>query len=348
MQIDFHTKSPRFLISRLTHIGDCVLTMPLASALKKRWPKSTITWAVQKPSNQLLALNSDIDEVFVVEKNWFTKPAAIKQLYRKFRNKAFDVSFDPQSLFKSAALARLAGAKHRLGFSGEYGREFSTWMNNRSIVPKCTHLVDRTLELLTPLGIKKPAPVFRMNCSKLSHVYVSTALAKSNVVGPYCVINPGASWPSKQWDNHRFAKVAVQLQRDFCIKPVITWSGEDELKMARQIAELSGHTAVIAPTTNLEQLAAICQKARFFLGCDTGPLHIASAMGTPCIALHGPTLPEKSGAYGTRHVSIQKRYQSGSARQRRRASNDAMMDIQVSDVIDACITIVAASRNRIA
>lgn len=341
MNISIDTDSPRILICRLTHIGDCVLTMPLATAIKQKWPNATITWAVQKPSNQLLDLNRDIDEVITVPKNWFKRPSVVRQLHRQLREKKFDISFDPQSLFKSAALARISGAKHRIGFAGEYGRELSTWLNNRTFKPQTVHLVDRTMEMLNPLGSENTEPTFRMRCSQFSHVYVKTALEKSNVTGRYCVINPGASWPSKQWTNRRFGILAETLKNEFNIQPVVTWAGQEELAMAKEVIEHSRHAATLAPSTNLEQYAALSEQAEFFVGCDTGPMHIASAMGTLCVVLHGPTLPEKSGAYGPKHVSVQKWFQDGSAKQRRKARNDAMLDIDVQDVIDACAIVVS-------
>ena len=346
MNFSIETDAPRFLICRLTHIGDCVLTMPLASALKQQWPNSTITWAVQKPSEQLLKLNADIDEIITVPKNWFKSLPTVRRLFTELRARKFDVSFDPQSLFKSAALARLAGATYRLGFSGEYGKELSTWLNNRTFAPKKTHLVDRTLEMLNALGASCPIPEFKMQCSQFAHTYVKTALGKAGVNGRYCVINPGASWQSKQWDNQRFGEVARQLKLDLQIQPVITWAGQAELEMAKAIVQFSRHNAILAPDTNLEQFAALSVGAELFVGCDTGPMHIASGMGTPCVVLHGPTLPERSGAYGGQHVAIQKWFQDGSAKQRRRAGNLAMRDIQVKDVLEACELVIRVRRRK--
>ncbi len=119
----------------------------------------------------------------------------------------------------------------------------------------------------------------------------------------------------------------------------MTWAGEEELQMAKYIVNDSVGGAILTPKTNLLELAALCNfesGARFFIGGDTGPLHIASAMGTPCIGLHGPTRPQDSGAYGPQHIAIQDWYQSGSSRYRRNADNDAMQDIDVTTVCQAC------------
>ncbi len=106
--------------------------------------------------------------------------------------------------------------------------------------------------------------------------------------------------------------------------------------MAAHIHRVAGNAAVIAQETSLTELAALCHRAGFFIGSDTGPLHLATAVGTPCVGLYGTTRPEESGAWGPQHIAIQKWYQSGSCRQRRNASNEAMRDIQVEDVLNGC------------
>ena len=112
----------------------------------------------------------------------------------------------------------------------------------------------------------------------------------------------------------------------------MTWAGDEELAMASAITSLAKWAVELAPKTNLRQLAALSARAMFFLGCDTGPMHLAAAMNTPCLGLYGPTRPGDSGAYGETHVHLQARYQSGTSRERRSANNDAMREISVSDV----------------
>ncbi|MFO0455195.1 MAG: glycosyltransferase family 9 protein, partial [Planctomycetota bacterium] len=139
---------PRFLISRLSHIGDAILTMPLACQLKRTFPNCEIAWAAEGAASKLLRLHPLIDRLIAVPKGWLKKPSAWRKLRGELREFAPEVAFDPQGLLKSAALARLSSASVRIGFSGRFGREGSTWLNNRLVEPRTTHLVDRTLELL--------------------------------------------------------------------------------------------------------------------------------------------------------------------------------------------------------
>jgi ADP-heptose:LPS heptosyltransferase len=111
--------------------------------------------------------------------------------------------------------------------------------------------------------------------------------------------------------------------------------------MARGIVQASDGAAILAPETDLGQLAALLGKARLLVTSDTGPMHIAAAVGTTCVALFGPTLPGRSGPVGSRHVCIQKRYQEGSGPQRRGEDNSAMCEITVDDVLEGCLKIVS-------
>ena len=116
----------------------------------------------------------------------------------------------------------------------------------------------------------------------------------------------------------------------------MVWAGDREQEWAGQIVAHSAGYACLAPETNLPELAALMQPARLCVSADTGPLHLAAALGTPCVGLYGSTQPSVCGPYGDQHVSVQAYYQAGSSRERRRADNDAMQAITASDVIAAC------------
>ena len=115
--------------------------------------------------------------------------------------------------------------------------------------------------------------------------------------------------------------------------------------MAQGIVHCPGkdECGFVAPKTSLREYAALCDYASFFIGCDTGPMHIATAMGTPSIGLYGPTLPTESGAYGPQNIAVQKWHQDGTSRERRKAENLAMMDIKPEDVFKACDEMVERS-----
>jgi lipopolysaccharide heptosyltransferase I len=335
----------RILICRLSHIGDCILTLPMLTSLRRARPDAWIAWATERPCDQLLSRHPQLDELITIPKGWMKRPSSILAMRRKLREYSFDITIDPQSIAKSAMLAWVSGASLRLGFSGVHGREGSPWFNNRLVQTQSTHLVDRSLELLTALEIQPGEAQFELPLRESTDCYVEQFLTQRGLEDArFLVINPGASWPSKRWENSRFAEVARQLYEKTGLPSVVTWAGDMELAWATAICTDSGGAAMLAPKTDLPQLASLLKRAEIFVGCDTGPLHLAAAAGTVCVGLYGPTRPQDSGAYGQRHFAIQNEYQGGSSRQRRRGSNRAMKLITADQVVDICLRALATVR----
>ena len=322
----------RILITRLSHIGDCVLTLPLACSLKAQIPKAHIAWVTESPNQQILAGHPAIDELVVLPKGWFRKLSTIQETRARLRALDCQVAIDPQGLTKSSVLGWLSGAPKRIGFESPHGRELSTLMNTDRVKAARTHLVDRSLELLFPLGFAHSKVQFALQAKSEAMEFVDAFIQLNHLGCGYAVINPGASWPSKLWPARRFGQIARRLGQVHQVPTVVTWAGEDERRWADEIVARSGGHAVLAPPTTLAQLLAVLEKGRFYIGSDTGPTHMAAAVNTPCVVLHGPTKPECSGPYGERHVPIQAYYHAGSSRARRRADNSAMRAIEVETV----------------
>ena len=335
-------EQPKILITRLSHIGDCVLTLPMVNRIKDRFPNSNISWAIEAPTQKLLAGHSAVDEFIVVPKAWMKKPANWFELRRQFKLRNFDIAIDPQGITKSAMLGWISGAKTRIGIKGQWGRELSPWLNNQLVETEQTHLVDRSLDLLEALNDSAPTtrePRYEFPVPDEAIQFCNGFLAGEDLAR-FVVINPGASWASKRWNNERFGSVGSWLFRHKGLRSVLTWAGSEEQAMVEEIAAFDPDAFVIAPSTDLPQLAAMLSLADMLIGCDTGPLHIAAAVGTPCVGLYGTTRPQDSGAWPyagpTQHVAVQKWHQSGSCRKRRSAANDAMMDILAADIFAAC------------
>ena len=331
----------RILITRLSHIGDCILTLPLVNAIRKQHPDAFIAWAVESPSEQLLENHPEIDHIIHIPKSWMATPSAWTSIRRDLRCEGFDVVIDPQGLTKSAMLGWLSGAKRRIGIKGRWGRELSPWLNNTLVEPLSDHVVDRSMELLSKLDIESPQVEFNLPTADESNQKIDQWL-NNHKLNSFVVINPGASWRSKRWENDRFGTVASHLYQQHNLRTVITWAGEQEKAMAQQIFRLNQRGSVFAMPTTLNELASLVARSQFFVGCDTGPMHIATAVGTPCVGLYGTTRAKDSGAYGPQNVAVQKWYQSGSCKKRRGANNDAMRDIMASDVNAACDKMIAS------
>ena len=324
---------PRILITRLSAVGDCIHTMPLVGALRRRYPHAFIAWATQKGPATLLEGYPGLDEVIVVSRDWLSSWSSIKQVRRRLQGCRFDITVDPQSLTKSALLGWLSGAHIRIGFRKPQGRELSIWLNTCLIEPTADHVVDRYLQTVSPLvEMEQPEANFelpRRSCENVEQFIASACLGTG-----FSVINPGAGWDSKLWLPERFAQVAKYLADQYHLRSVIVWAGERERAWADQIVSQSGGHACQAPDTSLPELAELMRAARICVASDTGPLHLAAAVSTPCVALFGPTLPRVCGPYGKSHRCVQAYYQDG--RGRRRAENGAMRAIDAVSVMRAC------------
>lgn len=323
----------RILITRLSHLGDCVLTLPLATAIRAHNPQARIAWIIEKPGQQLLANHPAIDELIAIPRGWLKRPRQLFAIRKQLRSFNPDICIDPQSLSKSAILARLSGAPRRIGFGTPIGREIAPNLNNELVVPETEHLVDRTLGLLARLDIPVPTSVdFAMPHYDSAATELQPFIDNQHLGCTFAVINPGAGWASRRWPPRRYGAVARYLGQTFQIPSVVAWAGANEEKMATEIVNRSGGHGIMAPRTSLQQLAELLRKAAFYVGSDTGPMHIAAAVGTPCVSLYGPTLPGRSGAYGDIHEHVQSFYQSTN----RKKGDEAMRAIEPEAVIAAC------------
>jgi lipopolysaccharide heptosyltransferase I len=334
---------PRILIVRLSAIGDVIHGMPIACALRERFPRAYLGWVVEERAAELLKGHEALDELIVLPRGWLRRPRLIWQLRRRLRAARFDLVLEAQGLTKAAVAAWLSGAKRRIGFGGRWGRELSPWLNTELVDASDRHAVQRNLALLEPLGIRTPAVRFQVPQRPADREAVAAVLRPLGLSEGFAVINVGAGWPSKLWPAERFAAVAAHLGRNWTLPSLVVWGNDQERRRAEQIVSGSEGHARLAPKMTLSQLAVLAGRARLFLGSDTGPLHLAAAVGTPCVGLYGPWPAEKHGPYGPGHVVVQKMRMEGSTRQRRRAPPIYMEAISVADVCDACRKILTRS-----
>ncbi len=335
--------TPRFLITRLSAIGDCMETLPLAMAIKDRWPQSHLVWIVDCGVDALLKHHPAIDQVIRIRKGFLSRPRELWRLRKQLRALKIDFSIDPQGLLKSAVLGWLAGATDRIGFAAGQAREHAWRFYHDAISPRSTHLVDRQLELLEPLGIFEApvrfGPLETSSCSVEVETILQSLIPNSK---GFAVINPGASWASKRWPHERYVEVATKIHKMIGLQSLVVWGNAAEQQLARSIVEASPHACLLSPDTSLHVLAGILKRSRMFIGSDTGPMHIAAAVGTPCVAMFGTTRAEYCGPYGEVHRILQKQYDAGSNTYRRTTTNAAMLEITVESVIEQCLQVASS------
>lgn len=332
---------PRVLIVRLSAVGDCVQTLPLACALREQWPGADISWVVERPAAPLVALCPAIDRLVVLPRGFARRPSMLWWLRGTLRRLRPEVTLDPQGLTKSGMVAWLSGARRRIGLARPAAREINPWLQTERVAPSEQHRVRRYLQLLRPLGIEQAAARFDLAIPPAVQQAMDEAIAARGETGPFAVLNPGAGWDAKRWPEERYAQVARHLAACGWTS-VVAWAGDRERAWAEAIVTAAGGAALLAPPTSLVELAALLKRARLFVGSDTGPLHLAAAVGTPCVALFGASSGQDCGPLGPQHVVLQRAWDRSPGRKRPGADNWAMRQITVAEVCAACDRIFRA------
>lgn len=329
--------SPRILIVRLSAMGDVIHGIPVLCALREALPDAFLAWVVEGAMGDVLEGHPALDELVRVPRRWWKSPREVWGMRRRMRQLKFDVVIDLQCLSKSAIAGWLSGAPRRIGKAGEHGRELSRMFNNELVEAGGTHVIEHYLSMLRPLGIKSPTVRFDMPERAAEAQPIDSFLRASGLAGQrFAVLNPGAGWPSKMWPAERYGELAQHLYRTHGMRSVAAWGLPAELPLAETIVAASDGHATVAPPTSMMELGALCRRAALFVGSDTGPMHLAVAVGTPTVSMHGPSRADWCGAHGPRNVRMQIRYEAGSSLERRRADDSAMRAINVGMAAHAC------------
>jgi heptosyltransferase I len=352
MQIDLNQIN-RILIIQPSRLGDCIFSLPTVSALRKRFPDAYIAWLVDDRCQDIVTGNPDLNEVIVFERNrllsaWKKKKLGevwrfVQELKHSLRSKQFDLSIDVHGLFKSGILAYLSGAKYRIGSFNTVGMRELSYLFSRPIpVTKDDHhVIDRHLAVVRYLGGKIEDPLFPISVPAEDTKFILDLLA-ANGIAPddtLVVIHPGAGWLTRRWYPDRFAAVADALSRTHQVKIAIIGGrggGKGETGLAESIMQMMHYPAVnLANKISIKQLVALLHRTNLFIGNDAGPLHIASAIGTPVIAIFGPTDPAVNGPYNKNSVVLRKDLPCSCCRKKKCKTLACMAQIAVADVVKA-------------
>ena len=329
--------SHRFLIVRLGSLGDVIHGIPVAAALRERFPAARIDWMVDPKYVDLLGLVEGLDVRIPVDPR--RSPMSVLSTIRGLRRHRYTAAIDLQGLVKSAVLARSAGAWHTIGFPRAHLREPLAGMLYTDVPDTAAHahVVYRNLALLTPLGIRDLRPVFPLSVAVTP---VAEDIRRRFGTQPYALLNPGAAWPNKRWPAVRFGAVAAAL-RSLGIRSLVLWGPREE-SLATAVADSSGGAAEVAPQTGIVDLFDIARGAKLMVSGDTGPLHIAAAVGTPIVALFGPTIATRNGPWSASDITLTRTEGCTCLYRRRcRKGQACIEDIGVDEV-------VAAVRQRLA
>ncbi|MFM7183461.1 MAG: glycosyltransferase family 9 protein [Planctomycetota bacterium] len=328
--------APRSLvIVKLSSIGDVLHGVPAAVAVKRAFPDCRIGWVVEGRAADVLAGHPAVDHLFRVPRGWLTSPSQVLALTRQLRSFAADVAVDLQGLLKSGVATWLSGARMRIGHARPASREQAWRAYTHPVETTLAHVVERNCDLLAPLGVQATMPEFTMPHWPVSRLRMQQWIHAQRLDATPVLFNPGAGWNSKLWPTERFAAVARELKRREGVPSVVVWGGDAERAAAGQIVAESQGAAILAPHTTLQDLGELARLARIFISSDTGPLHLAAAVGTPCVGLFGPVPGSRNGPYGRGHVCVEPAAPLRPAWQDRKTDRLAMLAIDVDSVVAA-------------
>lgn len=310
------TKPKRFLIVKLSSMGDIIHALPVASALKSKFPDSFVGWAVEESFRDILSSAPFIDRVYFLNtKKWrrdiisFNTIGEITHAIKEIRNEDFDITIDAQGLIKSGVIAYLSGAPARIGFSERQAREpLSAIFYNRRITPSrdIVHIIDQNLYLIREL-VGETESIEHGLC--ISENNESWAMKEMRMMGIpngdlKVLISPCAGWKTKIWNPDKYKKLITELNDRYQARVILSGGFQDK-GFIEMIASGLQITIPKLIGYSISQMMGFLKVVNLVIGGDTGPVHVASALGTPTLSLYGPSSAKRSAPRGDVHKSVQ-------------------------------------------
>lgn len=301
----------RILAIRLGAMGDIIHTLPAVASLKASFPGCYLAWAVEPRWIPLLEGNQSLDEILLIDRGSF---GALWNTRKRLRRGRFDSAVDFQGLLKSAIVARLAGPRSTYGLHRSVAREpLATALYTHRCKPRAAHVVEQRLELAASTGAT----------TLVRHFFIPQGRPEGHLPdGPFVLANPLAGWGSKQWPLPYYAQLA-KLVRVAGYELVL--NGVSSLNVPGTIAHASGLPGLIDAT----------RRATAVIGVDSGPLHLAAALGKPGVAIFGPTDPCRNGPYGESMTTL--RTTGAATSYRRGDSIEGSMNAITPDMVWAAL-----------
>lgn len=323
---------PRFLLVRLGSLGDVIHALPAAAALRDAYPSARIDWVIAPAWARILEGNSDLTETILFDRKAASRAAST---IRQLRAAQYTCAIDFQALYKSALLARFSGAPRRIGFSSAYAREgLAVLCYTETRNPRGPHKVDHNLTLAHAAGAHTAgAPRFPISIRAEDEEAVDRELSSRNI-SDFFVLNPGGGWRSKCWPPERYGRLHRALIERYQWRGIVTY-GPGEESLAREVIAASGTAPPVAFPLKLGPLMALLKRARFVVSADTGPLHLASALGAPVVGLYGPTDPSRNGPFSADDLVVRNPGSSETTYDRGASFSPAMLSITVEQVAGA-------------
>lgn len=301
----------RILVVRLGSMGDVIHALPAVASLKHSFPNSRLSWVIKPRWAPLLDGNPFVDEIIP-----FTRSAReILATRRLLRRERFELAVDLQGLIQSALVAASAKADKIVGLARSQAREsFAAMFYSSAVRTSAVHRVDRYLELVAAAGASNLLRTFPLPPGKPEGTLPE---------GPFVLACPLAGWGSKQWPTEHYTELARRLKL-----PLVVNGPPDAFDVLKQIGGAHVHLS------GLEGLIDATRRAQAIVGVDSGPVHLAAALGKPGVAIYGPTDPASHGPYGGT-LQVLRSSTAVTSYKRRAVDPGSMRAVSVAEVLDA-------------
>jgi len=321
---------PRILIVKPSSLGDIIHSLPLLKRIRDAIKDCSLHWIISRGLEEILEGHPMIDRLWIINKDEWkdikklgVTVEELKRLFRNLKEERYDLVIDLQGLLRSGIISKATGSALRIGFAD--AREGARYFYTHTVkTEKDIHAVDRYLRIADFLGLKGDEVNFPFPPIGAHELKDLADLVRED----YAIISPGARWLTKRWPPERFGQVASLLP----LRTIVIGSAS-EVSIADEVVRSSkGRAVSIAGKTGLKDLLSIIKGARFMLSNDSGPMHLAAALGVPVFAIFGPTDPLKVGPYGKGHTIISSYLSCSPCRKRRCKEKRCMIDLKTDTV----------------
>ncbi len=295
--------SPSILIILMGSLGDIIRALCLICHLKSYWPQSRISWLVEARWAELIRLHRQIDKVIIFRREW--RASAVWQLYKELSQQDFDITLDLQRILKSGLFSLLSGAKRRIGVHRNNAKELNWLFNNEHIpyVDENLSKLSHYLQFIGQLGLPVPTAldfgIDRFDDNKL------LPPAVVEIQNSFIAVVMGSSWETKDWYFEGYCRLVQQIL-SFLKRDVVLLGDSAQSPAARRLSKnMNSHKVIDLTGNSLVEMAAVLKAAAAGVGPDSGPGHLAAALGTPYVTLFGPTPPGRHAPYRCDHLVVQ-------------------------------------------
>lgn len=335
---------PHFLVVRLGSLGDIVHTFPAVAALRESFPKAQIVWLTHPRWKALVETSELASEIWEVETRSYS---SVGEVLKRIRKTQFTTAIDYQGLWKSAALPFLGWVPRRVGFSAHSVRELGVpLLYTDRVRASSAHVADQNGELSARARARNGVAALQLSIPSLQEAFALQLLCSFGVER-YVVLSPAGGWRSKCWPPERYGALCQQIYANLGLRCILNQGPGDEACIAA-VKAASGDAAPIACNSSLHQLMVFLRNALCVVAGDTGPLHLAVALGTPVVALFGPTDPARNGPYRSPCDSVKdivlRNPHAVTTYKRRDEPDPSLLELDIATVFDAVRRQVEARR----